>query len=129
MNETQSSPGGWLPHNQTWTPTEGHCRVASAEVGVPAGEGLRGKDGVLEEKLELAGWEERPGLLPQDSMRSFHTALLTASLDGARHVIPPGPSVASGGVLLVCPSNISCILQDSLRKSGSSSSLLRGLGA
>ena len=23
MNETQSSPGGWVPHNRTWTTTEG----------------------------------------------------------------------------------------------------------
>ena len=68
--------------------------MASAEVGVPTREGLRGDDEVLEEKLESARWEECPGLfLPEGSTLFFHTALLTASLDSARHVRPPGPSV------------------------------------
>ena len=76
----------------------GSGEVASAEGGEPTGEGLGGEDEVLEEKLESARWEERPGLLlPQGSMLSFHTTLLTASLDSARHVRPPGPSVCFWG--------------------------------
>ena len=95
--------------------------MASAEGGEPTGEGLGGEDEVLEEKLESARWEERPGLLlPQCSPQAW-----TVPGMSDLQALP----CASGGVLLVRPSKISRILQDSLCKSGSSSSLLQGLEA
>lgn len=131
MNETQSSPSaGWLPHNRTWTATEGRVRWQVLKWVRPPGrasgetrKSWRKSSSQPDGKSTLASSCQKAPRSPSTPHCSLRAWTVPGTSDF--QALP----CASGGVLLVCPSKISSILRDSLCKSGSSNSLLGGLEA